>query len=213
MGYHLTCTSDGESHTLLRLGIDNVSSMELRDLTQRIEVLAKAGTFVLVALYVAGFLVVSLSNASYGIVEFSLFRARVLSAGVLFGLCVGFPVLQAARSYALYGLPTMLGGSSWLIRARDLPTLSLRSVQALIFFSSSVSFAFLLRFLTDPKTIQPSVIVIWLVSVGVITGVVMAIGGGLLAKPLICVPVAVVLALSTVAAIAATRDWELLRNL
>ena len=57
--------------------------MQQGDLKSRLEIVAHLGAMSIVLLYVAGFLVVTFNDASYGIVEFGLIRARLLSAGVL----------------------------------------------------------------------------------------------------------------------------------
>ena len=62
------------------------SPFRLPLLKDQLEVLAKAAAALLVIFYILGFLVVSAANYKHGITNFGLFRARVISAGVLTGL-------------------------------------------------------------------------------------------------------------------------------
>jgi hypothetical protein len=59
------------------------SPFSLSLLKDPLEVLAKAAAALLVIFYILGFLVVSVANYKHGITNFSLFRVRVVSAGVL----------------------------------------------------------------------------------------------------------------------------------
>jgi hypothetical protein len=70
-----------------------------------VEFVSRVGTIALVLLYIGGFLVVSFANAMFGVVEYSLFRTRVLSAGVLLFVFLAFPILEASRALGLYGFP------------------------------------------------------------------------------------------------------------
>jgi hypothetical protein len=65
------------------------SPFRLSLLKDPLEVLAKAAAALLVIFYILGFLVVSAANYKHGITNFSLFRVRVLSAGVLVALFSG----------------------------------------------------------------------------------------------------------------------------
>ena len=53
----------------------------------------------LVALYGAGFLVVSFHNALYGIVEFGLFRTKLLFAGIVFAIFFGIPFWESSHIF------------------------------------------------------------------------------------------------------------------
>jgi hypothetical protein len=77
--------------------------MDLDNTKRRLDLVSHAGGLLLVALYVAGFLVAPFANASRGVVELSLFRARVLSAGVLFLVFLALPILEAGRAFGLFG--------------------------------------------------------------------------------------------------------------
>jgi hypothetical protein len=59
--------------------------------------------------YVAGFIIVTLHHSQYGIGELSLLRARVFSAGILFGILTALPVVAASRQYGYFGLGPQVG--------------------------------------------------------------------------------------------------------
>jgi hypothetical protein len=56
-----------------------------------------------VLLYAIGFVIISLHHARFGVLQFGLLRPKILSAGVLFCIFVGLPVLESARNYGLLG--------------------------------------------------------------------------------------------------------------
>jgi hypothetical protein len=55
-------------------------------------------------LYLFGFIVVSIYDASYGIADFNLFRTKVIGAGCLFVLLSALPVVLTFRSFRIFGL-------------------------------------------------------------------------------------------------------------
>ena len=65
------------------------SPFRLPLLKDQLEVLAKGAAALLVIFYILGFLVVSAANYKHGIMNFGLFRVRVVSAGVLAALFSG----------------------------------------------------------------------------------------------------------------------------
>lgn len=75
----------------------------LRDNLNQLGPLAPAGAVLLVGVYGSGFLVVCLHYASYGIAQFDLLRARVISAGVLFLVFLAVSATVALHAYGLYG--------------------------------------------------------------------------------------------------------------
>ena len=88
---------------------------------RQLEALIRLGALVVGVVYVAGFIIVTLHHSQYGIGEISLLRARVFSAGILFGLLTALPVVVAARLYGYYGLSTSAGftvqtepGEEWI---------------------------------------------------------------------------------------------------
>jgi hypothetical protein len=56
--------------------------------------------------YVFGFVIVSISDASYGIADFSLFRTKVVAVGILFALLLAIPVMLTFRMFGIFGLTT-----------------------------------------------------------------------------------------------------------
>jgi hypothetical protein len=54
--------------------------------------------------YLFGFLVMSVYDATYGIVNFSLFRPRVIAVGTLFAFLILLLMLITFRAFALFGL-------------------------------------------------------------------------------------------------------------
>jgi len=81
--------------------------MTSKSIGERIPLFAQAFAIVLVILYVIGFVVLSLHNASFGVFQFNLVRPKILAGGVLFCVFVALPVFEAARIYGLFGLPSM----------------------------------------------------------------------------------------------------------
>lgn len=77
--------------------------MDTTEFKTRLEIASRLGATLFVILYVAGFLVVTFENASFGIVSFGLFRAKVLSAGILFAVFLFLPLLETSRSFGLFG--------------------------------------------------------------------------------------------------------------
>lgn len=70
----------------------------------RLESFARIGALLAGSVYVAGFIVVTVHHGQFGIGETDLFKARALSAGILFALMIALPVATCARVFGLYGL-------------------------------------------------------------------------------------------------------------
>jgi hypothetical protein len=68
-----------------KLGISNV------------ELLSKASALLLVLLYAFGFMIVSLSDAQCGILQFNLLKPRIFASGALFGVLIAIPVVAIRR--------------------------------------------------------------------------------------------------------------------
>jgi len=77
--------------------------MDTAALKTNVDLASKIGAAGVVVLYVAGFLVVMIHNATYGIVEFSLFRARILAAGILVAIFIALPFIEAFRAHGMFG--------------------------------------------------------------------------------------------------------------
>jgi hypothetical protein len=54
--------------------------------------------------YLFGFIIVSIFDASYGIADFSLFRTKVIAVGTLFVILIALPMLLTFRMFSLFGL-------------------------------------------------------------------------------------------------------------
>jgi hypothetical protein len=77
--------------------------MDREKLQPQIQLLTQSAAFLVLVLYVAGFLTISIRHASFGIMQFGLLRARILSAGVLFAVFFVIPMIAAARIFGLFG--------------------------------------------------------------------------------------------------------------
>jgi hypothetical protein len=83
----------------------NFAPIQSPELKSHLEVAARAGAIAVVALYVAGFLVVTFADASHGIVGFGLFRTRVLTAGILLFFLLAIGLLNWSRVFGRWGFP------------------------------------------------------------------------------------------------------------
>ncbi len=54
--------------------------------------------------YLFGFFIISVFDATYGVADFALFRAKVVAVGTLFVFLVAFPMLLTFRMFSLFGL-------------------------------------------------------------------------------------------------------------
>jgi len=81
--------------------------MDSEVLKAKVDLVSKTGALAAVAFYVIGFIIITIQHATYGIVEFSLFRARVLAAGILFAVLFGLPFAGACRTHGLFGFPAL----------------------------------------------------------------------------------------------------------
>ena len=73
-------------------------------LKARVETVVQVTTLGAVALYVSGFVVLSVHHSRFGIPQLNLFRPKILFAGVLFCLLAGIPVLETASNLRLQAL-------------------------------------------------------------------------------------------------------------
>ena len=64
-----------------------------------LETVSKAGAVLLAIIYAAGFLIVILHHAQYGIAEFNPLKPKIFSAGILFGLLFAAPAVAGYRFY------------------------------------------------------------------------------------------------------------------
>lgn len=54
--------------------------------------------------YLFGFVIVSIHDASFGIADFSLFRTKAIAVGCLFGFLVALPIVVTFRTFRILGL-------------------------------------------------------------------------------------------------------------
>jgi hypothetical protein len=78
--------------------------------------LTRLGAIFLGVMYGAGFVIVTLHHAQFGVAELSLLKVRVLAAGVLFMVLTLLPVIAAARTYGMFGL-----GGPHIVEVRHKP--------------------------------------------------------------------------------------------
>ena len=77
--------------------------MDQEKLKGHVQFLAQSAAFLVLIVYVAGFLVVSIHHALFGVVQFGLLRARILSAGILFSVFFAVAIIPVARIFGLFG--------------------------------------------------------------------------------------------------------------
>lgn len=76
---------------------------------QHLGALTQMGAVAVVVLYVCGFLTISLHYARYGIVQFDLLRAKVLSAGILLSVFLAISAFQVFRMRSSVWIQSALG--------------------------------------------------------------------------------------------------------
>src|SRR6266404_1058452 len=54
--------------------------------------------------YLFGFIVVSIFDATYGIADFNLFRTKVIAVGTLFVFLIAVPMVLTFRMFSFFGL-------------------------------------------------------------------------------------------------------------
>ncbi len=74
--------------------------MDEEKLRSRIPVLAQLTGILAVVTYGAGFLVLSLHHASFGISQFNLLRPKIISAGVLFFVLAALAAIETAQAFS-----------------------------------------------------------------------------------------------------------------
>lgn len=70
----------------------------------RIDLAVKVGAVASIALYIGGFVVVSIHDGTYGFISFNFFRARLISAGILLAFFIFIAALEATRVFGFSGL-------------------------------------------------------------------------------------------------------------
>jgi hypothetical protein len=119
--------------------------MDQETVHARLELLTRAGAIAVVLLYGVGFVIISLHRASYGIVQFELFRAKVLSAGIVFVVFLCLPLIVASRAYGLFGYKVWLPAEP----STGKPYSYARILCDLYFVLSTIGLTFMMRGLLE----------------------------------------------------------------
>ena len=69
-----------------------------------LEITARAAAVFLAAVYGAGFLIVAIHHAQYGIAQFDPLKPKIFSTGVVFFLLTALPTSLAFRAFNVFGL-------------------------------------------------------------------------------------------------------------
>jgi hypothetical protein len=121
-------------HGDVSMDTPNTAPIPLAD-SISLEKVAKISTYALPAVYLCGFVVLSLYEGGFGIADLSLVRVKALAAGLLFVFFIAFPSIVGMRAFQLLGLkkplstPVNVGGDSnlpyfYIIKLADLYILS-----------------------------------------------------------------------------------------
>jgi hypothetical protein len=78
------------------------SNLSVAEWKPRLDAAAHLAGLAVVLVYVAGFIVITFRDSSYGVVESSLFRGRILSAGILFFVFLVLPMVERLKSFNLF---------------------------------------------------------------------------------------------------------------
>lgn len=182
--------------------------MEKTEIKERLALISRAGTVILIALYGAGFLVVSFHDASYGIVEFGVFRTRLLSAGVIFGVFLGLPLLEASRVFGLFGVGVPEPRTFGHDKGSKPRAPGTRLDRLFLFFSGSWIVVFFMRWLVGDFSVTLSLGLLW-VGYAAISAMVFAslqTGVGKKAARIFMVPIVV----GALVALVGMKEWDCL---
>lgn len=177
---------------------------------ERLDLVSRAGAILLVALYGAGFLVVSFRDASYGIVEFGVFRTRLLSAGIIFAIFLGIPFLEACRVFGLLGVPAFESRIGGRDEKLDSSAFSVRSMQIFVFISSSLGTAFFMRMLLADFDWSLRFVLLYLSYMAVVSAVLVARGFGRLRNSAVLSIVVLTVTVALLAFLITMRQWDYL---
>jgi hypothetical protein len=169
--------------------------MDKLEFRSHLDTVSRAGTIMLIALYGAGFLVVTFSNAMYGIVEFGLFRTRLLSAGVIFAIFLGLPFVEASRIFGLFGFNRI-----------GFPKLT-RSDEFLFFVTAAWGSTFLMRFVVGDFDLSLRVVLLWLGFPALSSAVFVARGFKVLPK-IVAFVIVVIFAVVSLVALILVQRWS-----
>jgi len=94
----------GASPSLPKVAAESEPEPPRRGNVSLLETASRLGAVSIAVIYAAGFLIITLHDSQFGIVEFSPFRPRIFSAGALFALLLAVPVLAVSRAFHFFGL-------------------------------------------------------------------------------------------------------------
>jgi hypothetical protein len=121
----------GASPSLPKVAAESESEPPRRGNVSLLETASRLGALSIAVIYAAGFLIITLHDSQFGIVEFSPFRPRIFSAGALFALLLAVPVLAVSRAFHFFGLRSATAAS---IRVRPENVKYLRLSVAIEFY-------------------------------------------------------------------------------
>ena len=132
----------------------------------RLEALTRIGALVIGSVYVAGFIIVTLYHAEFGVGEISVFKARVLSAGILFALLTAFPVMLAAQTFGFGGFS---GYGRFVVETEQGKERAGGAFAVLGMYVPCLGIALLTRALFQDEQLVPSIPIILLMSAALVS--------------------------------------------
>jgi hypothetical protein len=153
--------------------------IDSRSAVSTVERLSKASALLLASIYGLGFLVVSLDEARYGILQLNLLKSRILAAGALFALLLAVPILAVRRVDRRSPIPkdsehgwlkwsfdmnryfnmciilaaastALMMGAEWPAHPSNLSTLQIATLVAVMAVSGWITIAFRRNYKTHP---------------------------------------------------------------
>jgi hypothetical protein len=179
------------------------------ELKGQLEVVSRVGAVLLLVIYVFGFVVVTFANSSRGISNFGLFRARVLSAGILFSAFLMLPLLDWSRYFGKLGFPkiderSVMETSASPGRAK----LYFRAARLLLFFMSSLGVAWFICLYIFPHAPSGRSLLLYFVFMAVATGALMLCRTQHPRRPVTCAALCLSLTGVGVAGLALLKEGE-----
>lgn len=183
--------------------------MNLNEAKPQLDLLSRAGAFLLVALYGVGFLVVSFADASRGVEEFGLFRAKLLSAGVLFSILLALPVLQFVRAFGLLGFAEQAVAD---MRSTDTPLKApawcIRAYHRLSFFNAAWATGFWIQIIFGKFDFSRAYLIAYVAFLGVSVAVVMLVEKHFSRRPMLAPLVSALMIFLGMSLLALLRKWQ-----
>jgi hypothetical protein len=124
------------------------------DVPSRIDTLTKLGAAFVASIYLCGFVVVTVSQARFGIVEFSIIRPKILSAGVGLLMLCAIPVLIHLTVFRVWGFGLPALKINPLLPTTNKQRQLKKSLTVTVFVVLNIYTAFVLGLLILPFKIQ-----------------------------------------------------------